>query len=65
MYNFDKEKKQEFLQGKTIVYLSSETGISSPFLNNILLGKNKCSEKIAILLCKTQSKDIDDYFIKV
>ena len=65
MYNFKTELKDEFLDGRTLIYLSNKIPMSNSYLCNILNGKISASSKIAKILCIELNKNIDKYFEKV
>ncbi len=64
MYFFEKEKRDEFLQGRTITYIANIVGITRQFLTSILNGKRHCSKPIAYAIVKAGNceKEIEDYF---
>lgn len=60
---FNKNKKQELLQGRTIRYLASEIDCSEIHLTNILNGKTSCGKYLAkdiLRLMPNATKE--DYF---
>lgn len=66
MFEFEKDKKEELLKGRTITYIANEVGISKEFLTSILNGKRNCSKLVAYSIVKACNSDseISDYFIQ-
>lgn len=64
MYNFKIDKKEEFLSGRTLSYLSQKVGVTKNYLSLILCGKKSCSKPLAYCLVKVISSEyeIDDFF---
>ena len=66
-YKFKKEKKQEFLNGKTITELSEKIGIDRAYLSQILNAKRttKLYTILGLLKASNINAYIEDYFDKV
>ena len=66
-YKFKKEKKQEFLNGKTITELSEKIGIDRAYLSQILNEKRttKLYTILGLLKASNTNAYIEDYFDKV
>ena len=66
MYYFDKTKKENALQGRTITYVAKQIGITSAFLTSIFNGYRGCSKTVAycITKCLNSESEIQDYFYK-
>lgn len=65
MYKFVIEKKEEFLNGRTIKFVADNVATAPSYLSNILAGKFNCSKKLAMALCSLQGVDLEYYFIEV
>ena len=64
MFHFKVEKKEQFLDGRTIKYVADKVGITREYLTDILNDKRGCSKIIAYCIVKTLYLDaeIDEYF---
>lgn len=67
IYHFIKEKKEEALKGRTIVYISNSTDISYVYLARILNDDIGCTLKTAKIVTKALNPDaeVSDFFICV
>ena len=63
-YYFNKEYKEELLQGRTIKYIANMIGMSKEYLTNILNGKTHCSSITASKIASINLKEIKDYFME-
>lgn len=62
---FDKTKKNELLQGRTITSLAKKIGISVQHLTNVLNGKQTASKFLfKELMVVTGNEDRKEYFLK-
>lgn len=66
MYKFKIEKKQEFLDGRTVTFLAKEKlFITNSYLNAILNGTRGCSRTLAMNIVKLiEDAQLDDFFDK-
>lgn len=64
MYQFKVEKKEEYLQGRTIKYLANIVGIAREYMTSILSANRNCSKMVAYCIVKAGNKEneIEDYF---
>lgn len=66
MYKFKIEKKEEFLDGRTVTFLAKEKlFITNSYLNAILNGTRGCSRTLAMNIVKLiEDAQLDDFFDK-
>ena len=67
MYLFNKDMKNELLQGRKIIFIANKLEISTNGLRNVLNGKRKCSKMYAYALISLLGyffDDIEKYFRK-
>lgn len=64
MYIFNVSMKNDFLQGRKIIYIANKLEISPNGLRSVLNGKRCCSKVYAYALLKWMGYDVDNDFIK-
>lgn len=66
MYIFNKDKRDEILDGRKINYIAEKIGITPQFLSQILNGKRTCSKTVAycVVKCLDNEKEVEDYFLR-
>ena len=66
MYKFKIEKKEEFLDGRTVTFLAKEKlFITNSYLNAILNGTRGCSRTLEMNIVKLiEDAQLDDFFDK-
>lgn len=64
MYKFKIEKRDDYLQGRTITYLANIVGIRREYMTSILTGSRTCSKMVAYCIVKAgnQNSEINEYF---
>lgn len=64
MYKFKTEKRKDYLQGRTITYLSDVVGIRREYMTSILKGSRNCSKLVAYCISKAgnENNEVQDYF---
>lgn len=64
MYQFKIEKREDYLEGRTITYLANIVGITREYMTSILTGKRNCSKMVAYCIAKAgnENSEVDDYF---
>lgn len=61
MYIFDESLKNEFLQGRKIIYIANKLEISPNGLRSVLNGKRSCSKVYAYALLTLLGYDVDNF----
>lgn len=65
MYKFKIEKKEEFLDGRTVTFLAKEKlFITNSYLNAILNGTRGCSRTLAMNIVKLVNGKVEEFFDK-
>lgn len=64
MYQFKIEKRDEYLQGRTITYLANIVGITREYMTSVLTGNRTCSKMVAYCIVKAGNyeNEVENYF---